>query len=106
MGDMTKHKTRYTSPALTQKLFANMRRVGKGATGVENPLFPTMLVQPAEVYLTEAQADECINLAERVADLEKDRDSQALEIIKLKKRIKQLERPKKFKYPGLRRLRK
>nr|GEX24665.1 ribonuclease H-like domain-containing protein [Tanacetum cinerariifolium] len=36
----------YTSPALTQKVFANMRRVGKGFLGVETPLFATMLVQP------------------------------------------------------------
>nr|GEV83283.1 hypothetical protein [Tanacetum cinerariifolium] len=35
-----------TSPALTQKVFANMRRVGKGYLGVETPLFATMLVQP------------------------------------------------------------
>nr|GEX11150.1 hypothetical protein [Tanacetum cinerariifolium] len=33
----------YTSPALTQKVFANMRRVGKGFSGVETPLFASML---------------------------------------------------------------
>nr|GEV95349.1 putative ribonuclease H-like domain-containing protein [Tanacetum cinerariifolium]GEW07988.1 putative ribonuclease H-like domain-containing protein [Tanacetum cinerariifolium] len=31
VDDMTIHNTRYTSPALTQKVFANMRKVGKGA---------------------------------------------------------------------------
>nr|GEW77758.1 putative reverse transcriptase domain-containing protein [Tanacetum cinerariifolium] len=36
----------YTSPALTQKVFANIRRVSKGFFGVETPLFATMLVQP------------------------------------------------------------
>nr|GEV45028.1 uncharacterized mitochondrial protein AtMg00810-like [Tanacetum cinerariifolium] len=36
----------YTSPALTQKVFANMRRVGKGFSGVETPLFAIMIVQP------------------------------------------------------------
>nr|GEY91426.1 hypothetical protein [Tanacetum cinerariifolium] len=41
--DMTSHNTRYTSPALTQKVFANMRRVGKGFSGVETPLFASML---------------------------------------------------------------
>nr|GFB59845.1 hypothetical protein [Tanacetum cinerariifolium] len=30
VDDRTSHSTRYTSPALTQKVFANMRRVGKG----------------------------------------------------------------------------
>nr|GEU79286.1 xylulose kinase-1 [Tanacetum cinerariifolium] len=29
VDDMTTHNTRYTSPALTQKVFANMRRIGK-----------------------------------------------------------------------------
>nr|GFD53081.1 hypothetical protein [Tanacetum cinerariifolium] len=40
------HNTRYTSPALTHKVFANMRRVGKGFSGVETPLFDSMLLQP------------------------------------------------------------
>nr|GEY99772.1 hypothetical protein [Tanacetum cinerariifolium] len=45
VDDMTTHHTRYTSPALTQKVFVNMRRVGKGFLGVETPLFASMLVQ-------------------------------------------------------------
>nr|GEV05870.1 hypothetical protein [Tanacetum cinerariifolium] len=44
MGDLSTHTTKYTSPALTQKVFANMRRVGKGFSGVETPLFEGMLV--------------------------------------------------------------
>nr|GEZ55954.1 hypothetical protein [Tanacetum cinerariifolium] len=36
----------YTSPALTQKVFANMKRVEKGFSGVETPLFASTLVQP------------------------------------------------------------
>nr|GEX95821.1 hypothetical protein [Tanacetum cinerariifolium] len=43
---MTSHNNRYTSHALTHKVFANMRRVGKGFSGVETPLFAFMLVQP------------------------------------------------------------
>nr|GEX38897.1 hypothetical protein [Tanacetum cinerariifolium] len=46
VDDLTSHKTRYTSPALTHKVFANMRRVKKGFSGVETPLFTSMLVQP------------------------------------------------------------
>ncbi|GKB36506.1 hypothetical protein Tco_0881448 [Tanacetum coccineum] len=38
-------KKDYTAPALTPKLFSNMKRVSKGYTGVDIPLFPTMLVQ-------------------------------------------------------------
>nr|GEV62676.1 ribonuclease H-like domain-containing protein [Tanacetum cinerariifolium] len=46
VDDLTSHNTKYTSPAFTQKVFANIRRVGKGFLGVETPLFASMLVQP------------------------------------------------------------
>nr|GEV17094.1 hypothetical protein [Tanacetum cinerariifolium] len=46
VDDLTFHNTHYTSPALTQEVFANMRRVGKGFLGVETPLFASMLVPP------------------------------------------------------------
>nr|GEW55365.1 protein NYNRIN-like [Tanacetum cinerariifolium] len=45
LGDLSTHTTIYTSPALTQKVFANIRRVGKGFFGVETPLFEGMLVE-------------------------------------------------------------
>ncbi|GKA48437.1 hypothetical protein Tco_0741395, partial [Tanacetum coccineum] len=45
VDDMTSHHTKYTSPALTQKVFANMRRVSKGFSGNETPLFDTMLFE-------------------------------------------------------------
>nr|GEY03528.1 hypothetical protein [Tanacetum cinerariifolium] len=41
--DLSSHTTRYISFALTQKVFANMRRVGKGCSGIETPLFENML---------------------------------------------------------------
>nr|GEV85305.1 reverse transcriptase domain-containing protein [Tanacetum cinerariifolium] len=44
LGDLSTHTTTYTSPALTQKVFANMRRVGKGFLGVKTPLFEGMVV--------------------------------------------------------------
>ncbi|GJZ68726.1 putative transposase-associated domain-containing protein [Tanacetum coccineum] len=56
VDDMTSHHTKYTSPALTQKVFANIRRVGKGFSGNETPLFDTMLVQP------QTQADEDVEM--------------------------------------------
>nr|GEX04812.1 retrovirus-related Pol polyprotein from transposon TNT 1-94 [Tanacetum cinerariifolium] len=46
VNDLSSHNTKYTSPALTQKVFANTRRVGKGFSGVETPLFALMIVQP------------------------------------------------------------
>nr|GEW06214.1 hypothetical protein [Tanacetum cinerariifolium] len=39
VGDLSTHTTKYTSPALTHKVFANMWRVGKGFSGVDTSLF-------------------------------------------------------------------
>nr|GEW66427.1 ribonuclease H-like domain-containing protein [Tanacetum cinerariifolium] len=44
VGDLLTHTIKYTSSALTHKVFANMRRVGKGFFRVETPLFEGMLV--------------------------------------------------------------
>nr|GEZ24343.1 uncharacterized mitochondrial protein AtMg00810-like [Tanacetum cinerariifolium] len=44
VGDLSSHSTKYTSPALTQKVFANMRRICKGFYRVNTPLFEGMLV--------------------------------------------------------------
>nr|GEX87087.1 ribonuclease H-like domain-containing protein [Tanacetum cinerariifolium] len=44
VGDLSLHTTKYSSPSLTHKVFANMRRVGKGCSGVETPLFEGMIV--------------------------------------------------------------
>nr|GEV22803.1 hypothetical protein [Tanacetum cinerariifolium] len=44
VGDLSLHTIKYSSPALTQKLFANMKRVGKGFSEVDTPLFEGMLV--------------------------------------------------------------
>nr|GEX46530.1 hypothetical protein [Tanacetum cinerariifolium] len=44
VGDLSSYTTKYTSPALTQKVFVNMRRVGKGFSGVNTPLFEGMFV--------------------------------------------------------------
>ncbi|GJT29006.1 putative ribonuclease H-like domain-containing protein [Tanacetum coccineum] len=40
----TSHKRLYIAPALTQKVFSNMKRASMGFSGVETTLFPTMLV--------------------------------------------------------------
>nr|GEY60836.1 hypothetical protein [Tanacetum cinerariifolium] len=123
VDDMTTHNTKYTSPALTQKLFANMRRVGKGFSCVKTPLFASMLVQPqpqaeegVEIPITPAPPS--TTSAPSPTDLqdptpkphatplqEKDKHSQALEILQLQKRVKKLENKKKSKSSGLRRLR-
>nr|GEY70409.1 retrovirus-related Pol polyprotein from transposon TNT 1-94 [Tanacetum cinerariifolium] len=50
-------KKKYTSPALTQKVFANIRRIGKGFSGVDTPLFDGMLVEQ-EVQAVEDDAED------------------------------------------------
>nr|GFB88485.1 hypothetical protein [Tanacetum cinerariifolium] len=55
--DLSTHTTRFISPALTQKIFANMRRDGKGFLVIETPLFEGMIAdrQPAEEELRAEQ---------------------------------------------------
>nr|GEV37908.1 hypothetical protein [Tanacetum cinerariifolium] len=48
----------YTSPALTQNVFANMRRIGRGFSGVDTPLFDGMLVQQQVQDVEDAAEDE------------------------------------------------
>nr|GEW17400.1 hypothetical protein [Tanacetum cinerariifolium] len=158
-GDLSTHSTEYISPALTQKVFANMRRVGKGCSGVETPLFKGMIAarepenqgnaeehgdeeehgtdnvaaeepltavddvqslppqqqspppaQPHGAYfpisLLQEALDACVALTRRVEQLEHDKVAQDLEILKLKTRVKKLERANKVKTVKLRRLRK
>nr|GEY84364.1 hypothetical protein [Tanacetum cinerariifolium] len=129
VGDLSTHTTCFISPALTQKGFANMRRVGKGFLGVETPLFEGMLidVQTADEEVAEAQVqvDAAVaaaveeNVAEDVShdaipsppphhvkNLETANAAQKLEIVQLKARVKKLEKANKIKYSKLRRLRK
>nr|GFC16455.1 hypothetical protein [Tanacetum cinerariifolium] len=74
VGDLSTHTTRFISPALTQKVFANMRRIGKGFSWVETPFFEGMLAarQLAEEGLAEeqVQADDVVGAAvqENVAE--------------------------------------
>nr|GEV69209.1 zinc finger, CCHC-type [Tanacetum cinerariifolium] len=67
VGDLSTYTTRFISPALTQKVFANMRQAGNGFSGVETPLFEGMLAarQLAEEGLTEeqVQADDVVAAA-------------------------------------------
>nr|GEV39013.1 reverse transcriptase domain-containing protein [Tanacetum cinerariifolium] len=131
LGDLSTHITTYTSPALTQKVFANMRRVGKRFSRVETPLFKGMVVAgeiqeqgdaeeqvPNDIDDDAAQGtdiavegddealDACAAITRRVEHLEYDKVAQALEITKLKRRVKQLERGNKVKVLKLRRLKK
>nr|GEV70112.1 hypothetical protein [Tanacetum cinerariifolium] len=44
VGDLSSYTTKYSSHALTQKVFTNMRRVRKGFSRVETPLFEGKIV--------------------------------------------------------------
>nr|GEZ44535.1 putative ribonuclease H-like domain-containing protein [Tanacetum cinerariifolium] len=164
--DLPSHITKYSSPALIQKVFANMRRVGKGCSGVETSLFEGMIVEQQvdegadEVHVDDVPAvgvdnegaasvaDDAIHIAVEEPSIPSptpstpppqpsqdipstsqvhlippqspqaqpqspqhqpqpshdDKITQALEITKLKQRVKKLER--KNKASGLRRLKK
>nr|GEW82591.1 ribonuclease H-like domain-containing protein [Tanacetum cinerariifolium] len=157
LRDLSTHTTKYTSPALTQKVFANIRRVGKGFSGVERPLFEGMLVeqqvneegdadenvkevnasdaaegdvsvahgevQPPSIQpqpqsqpqqaaefpmsLVQEVIDTCAALTRRVEHLEFDKVALALEITKLKRRVKKLKRRntvRKLKFRRLQRV--
>ncbi|GKD07959.1 hypothetical protein Tco_1187644 [Tanacetum coccineum] len=45
LGDLSTHNRIYVAPSHTKKIFANMRKVGKGFSGKVTHLFPTMVVQ-------------------------------------------------------------
>nr|GEX39314.1 hypothetical protein [Tanacetum cinerariifolium] len=74
VGDLSTHTTRFISLDLTQKVFANIRRIGKDFSGVETPLFEGMLAarQPAEEGLADEQvqvdADVAAAVQENVAE--------------------------------------
>nr|GEW98495.1 copia protein [Tanacetum cinerariifolium] len=180
VGDLSSHTTKYSSPTLTQKVFFNMRRVGKGFSRVETPLFEGMIVAqqaddvadevaasvdvddvpdadveptlpsptpttqpppPQELPSTSQVAptppsspiaqpsspphqpqpsqpttismdllnnllETCTALIRRIKNFEQDKIAQALEITRLKQRVKRLKKKNKVKVSGLRRLKK
>nr|GFC83581.1 hypothetical protein [Tanacetum cinerariifolium] len=65
--DLSTHTTCFISLALTQKVFANIRRVRKGFFGVETPLFDGMIAdrQPAkeELGAKQVQVDAAVAVA-------------------------------------------
>nr|GFC90532.1 hypothetical protein [Tanacetum cinerariifolium] len=81
--------------------------VGKGFLGVETPLFENMLAVRDVDEEEEAQVlNTCSAFVLRVEGLETANATQQLEIVKLKARVKKLERLNKIKSSKLRRLKK
>nr|GEV85420.1 ribonuclease H-like domain-containing protein [Tanacetum cinerariifolium] len=143
--DLSTHTTKYASPALSQKVFANMRRLGDVSAAyeevpivfeepsIQSPTPPTLPPQPSHVIpstshvqptppqspqdqpqspqpqpqpqqdvgipmnLLQEVMNTCTALSKRVEHLELDKIAQALEITKLKRRVKKLERRNKVK---------
>nr|GEX24465.1 hypothetical protein [Tanacetum cinerariifolium] len=104
VGDLSTHTTKYTSPAITQKVFANMRRVdadendeninaddtAEGDVSAAHGEVPTDVGLP--MNLLQEVMDTCTALTRRVKNLKLDKIAQALEITKLKRKVKKLER--------------
>nr|GEY69870.1 hypothetical protein [Tanacetum cinerariifolium] len=81
VGDLSSHSIKYSSPALTQKVFANIRRVGKGFSGVDKPLFEGMIVtqqvdEVADEGATDVDVDDVPAAAEPgiIVDIDADED--------------------------------
>ncbi|GJQ96600.1 hypothetical protein Tco_0007739 [Tanacetum coccineum] len=143
---MSTHDEIYVTPSHLKKVFGNMKRVGKGFSGVVTPLFPTMMKKPRSKQRKDTKVPQgdtiaqtrsenvskfsndpllagvntprsgedslqlkelmefCTKLQQRVLDLENTKTAQAQEITSLKKRVKKLERKKKSRTHGLKRL--
>nr|GEV36840.1 hypothetical protein [Tanacetum cinerariifolium] len=102
IANLSSHTTKYTSTILTQKVFASMRRIGKGFSGVDTPLFDGMLVQQQAQDVEDAAEDEndynetCATLTKQVTNLEQDKIAQAIEVTKLKQRVRRLKKKRRM----------
>ncbi|GJR54328.1 hypothetical protein Tco_1404849 [Tanacetum coccineum] len=145
---MSKHKGIYVTPSHIKKIFANMKREGKGFSRRITPLFPTMVVQALEdmgedsAASTDSHSTPIVTQpssskpqkkksrrkqrkdsgpTEHILDVgtneepistlscdppQSAKTAQAKEIVSLKKRVKQLEKRRKLRTSGLKRLRK
>nr|GEW04133.1 hypothetical protein [Tanacetum cinerariifolium] len=149
VGDLSSHTIKYTSPALTQKVFDNMRRAED--ENAAEPTLPTPVTTPpyqqelipstSQVTITPPPSphqspsaqpssppqqqhspssqttnismnllntllETCTTLTRKVKALEQDKIAQALEITKLKQRVRKLEKKRQLKVFGLKRLKK
>ncbi|GJZ58095.1 hypothetical protein Tco_0613589 [Tanacetum coccineum] len=114
---ISKHKETYVTPSHTKKVFANMKRKGKDFSGRDTPLFPTMMVQAQEEVGEDEAANEehvptysndpLLSGEDRLKLnelMETSKTAQAQKISSLKQRVEHLEKKKKSRPHGLRRL--
>nr|GFB66165.1 hypothetical protein [Tanacetum cinerariifolium] len=88
---MDRHNAIFVISSHTKKVFANMKREEKDFSGKVTLLIETMMVQAPE---------------DIVLELEEAKTAQAKEITSLKKRVKKLEKKRKSRTSGIKRLRK
>ncbi|GJQ90151.1 putative ribonuclease H-like domain-containing protein [Tanacetum coccineum] len=120
---MSKHKGIYVIPSHTKKVFANMKRPGKGFSGKVTPLFETMMVQatedmgedsaaPTDSHSTPIHTQPSLSKPQNKNSKRNrgravtTKSNQALEIESLKRRVKSLEKRRKSRTSRLKRLRK
>nr|GEU58662.1 reverse transcriptase domain-containing protein [Tanacetum cinerariifolium] len=105
--NFSKHKEMYVISSHIKKIFANMRRIGAGFSGIVTPFSDTMMVQAAadmedEDHVPTPSSDPlpsgkdsytinklmvfCTSLQEQVFDLQEAKDAQSKEIATLKKK--------------------
>nr|GEV76777.1 hypothetical protein [Tanacetum cinerariifolium] len=78
---MSNHNRINVLPSHTKKIFGNLRRVGKGFSGRETPLFPAMMVQAQEEMgkaykaINEEMDDSLVRAATTASSLEAKQDS-------------------------------
>nr|GEX89397.1 hypothetical protein [Tanacetum cinerariifolium] len=106
VDDLSSHTTKYTSPALTQKVFANTRRIAQPAPPSSPPQAQPTTSSTSDLNLLDTFIETCTTLSHKITTLEQDKVAQALEILKLKRRVKKLEKQTHSKSSGLKRLRK
>nr|GEV20035.1 hypothetical protein [Tanacetum cinerariifolium] len=106
VDDLSSHNTKYTSLALTQKVFANMRRIAEptqpSSPPQQQPTQPSAILK-SSMTLLNTLMETCATLTQKVVNLEQDKVAQALEIVKLKQRVRKLEKKRRTKHSGLKR---
>nr|GEV47668.1 hypothetical protein [Tanacetum cinerariifolium] len=76
VGDLSSHTTKYTSIAFTQKVFANMRRIGKRFSRVDTPLFDEGCIQTGR-KIAKLDADKDVTLVDAEEDMDADDTDEA-----------------------------
>nr|GEY68624.1 hypothetical protein [Tanacetum cinerariifolium] len=105
VDDLSSHTTKYTFHALTQKEPITSPPQAQPAPPSSPPQQPTT-TSTSDLTLLNTLMETCTTLSHKVAALEQDKVAQALEIFKLKQKVKRLEKKRRSKHSSLKRLRK